>query len=89
MFTSLGVGGTESYGNEPEGGTVVIDTDAMKHDGVMPRVSQEPPVVEYDALETIAHRIGVEWTIDLEQGIDPDTVIVYGHVPAKYLRVVE
>jgi len=61
----------------------------MKRDGVMPCVTQEPPVVEYDALEALAHVIGAEWTIDLEQGIDPDTVIIHGHVPARYLRVVE
>jgi hypothetical protein len=35
----------------------------------------------------LAHKLGIEHEIEYaDAGIDPDTVIIYGPVPAKYLR---
>lgn len=89
VFTSLRVEGTESYASGPDGGTVEIDTEAMKRDGVTPFTAQEPEVVEQEMLNAIAHGIGIEHVIEYgDAGIDPDTIILYGHVPVRYLKVV-
>jgi len=76
----------ESYGNHTEGGIVTIDTKAMKRDGYMPRVGQEPEVLEQDLISAIAHKMGMHHEIEYgDAGIDPDTIIIYGDVPAKYI----
>jgi len=76
----------QSYNYGGSGGIVVIDTNAMKTDGYMPRVSQEPDVVEYDMKMSLAHTLGIEdMHFDVEEGIDPNTVIIYGKVPPKYV----
>lgn len=82
VFTSSNLNSIESYG-VPIG----IDLHAMKRDGYTPRVSQEGPIAEYDARQALASKLGIDdFGQDEEPGIDPDTVIVYGNIPAKYLK---
>jgi hypothetical protein len=66
---------------------VEIDTEAMKKDGFTPEASRESPLVETNAEEALAHRLGLEdYYAYREQGLDPDTVALFDHIPAKYLR---
>lgn len=64
-----------------------IDTSAMARDGYTPQVSQEPDVIEYAALSALMHLMGSEDSPS-EHENDPDTVIVYGAIPPKYLRLI-
>ncbi len=90
VFTSLSEEAARAYGTEPGGGLVVIDTAAMKRDGVTPQAAQEPEVREKSLAEAMAHRLGVEYEAEYsDAGIDPETVILYGRVPARYLAVIE
>ena len=67
-----------------------INVGQMKADGHMPSVSKEEPIDEAETLQLLAHKIGLEnFYADYEQGLDPETVIFYGSIPPKYLRVVE
>lgn len=62
-----------------------INLGAMKADGYMPDVSQEPDIEEGEALNSIAWAVGIEdfhW--DTEN--DPDTLIIYGNIPIKYVQ---
>lgn len=69
---------------------LAIDAGAMKSDGYEPEVGQEPPVVENHLLSRLAWMIGYEdFEADIESGIHDTTVIVYGAVPAKYLKRVK
>jgi hypothetical protein len=88
VFTSLSDEAAASYRYGPDGGLLAIDTRAMKRDGVQPRVAQEPEVLEQELMSAIAWRLGIEdYAIEYgDSGIDPDTVIVYGKIPAKYLK---
>jgi hypothetical protein len=89
VFTSGEPEAIESYSGCRGCGLVEIDTGAMKRDGYTPRVSQEPEVLEQDLLDSIAHRLGLEYEIEYgDAGIDPATVIIHGPVPARYLRLV-
>lgn len=66
---------------------LAVDVARMKADGYMPRAEREPPAVEYDQATALAHLIGLEgfhW--DTEDGIDMETVILYGKIPPQYLR---
>lgn len=83
VFTTSSTDIAESYGS-----VVKIDTGGMKRDGYMPFVSQEPEFMEYDQIGVIASRLRIEFDSEIaDPGIDPSTVIVYGHIPAKYLSV--
>ena len=62
-----------------------IDTGAMARDGYTPQVAQEPDVVEADGRNALAHALGVDDFVD-EAENDPDTIIVFGPIPRKYLR---
>lgn len=65
----------------------VIDTAAMKRDGHTPYVSEEEPWVENELRSALAHQIGLhDFEPDDEAGISPYTVVLFGDVPAKYLR---
>lgn len=76
--------GDGSYGND----IFEIDTPAMKADGYAPTVAQEPDVEEYELASSLAHRLGLEdFHRDSEHGMLPSTVIVYGAIPAKYLKL--
>ena len=82
----MGQGTLESYGDTILG----IDTAAMKRDGYMPYVSQEPDVVRYDLSGATASRLGIDNYEPYEGGDseDSNTVIIDGCIDAKYLRVV-
>lgn len=81
--------GSGSYGNN----IFEINTEAMKADGYMPRVEQEPEVEEAAWRGALAHKIGADerTRASLEQtssDMSPNTVIVHGSIPPKYIRLV-
>jgi hypothetical protein len=72
------------YGNS----VFEIDTVSMKKDGLTPQVELEPDVQEKVVREIIAHKLGMEdYQYDVEQGMDEDTVVVFGAIPPKYLKL--
>lgn len=85
VFTSLDVNVPADYGDV----IVQIDTTAMKRDGYTPQVSLEEGIEEAEALRALAHSLGVEYEPEIEYGIDPETVVIFGPVAAKYLRLLE
>lgn len=83
VFAHLDPEYTMSYGDV----TVEIDTARMKADGFTPRVERESGLDEADAVDSLAHLIGLgDYYEDREQGIDPDTVVVHSPIPPKYLK---
>ena len=65
---------------------IQIDIGQMKADGYMPDASQEPEIEEAEALQSLASAVGVDdFHVDIESGMDPETVIFNGGIPAKYL----
>jgi hypothetical protein len=66
-----------------------IDTRAMARDGYTPEVEGEPDVAEYEAKNSLAWAFGVEGYTQDEPENDPDTVIVHGRIPPKYLRLLD
>jgi hypothetical protein len=66
-----------------------IDTRAMARDGYTPEVEGEPDVAEYEAKNSLAWAFGIEDYIQDGPENDPYTVIVYGHIPPKYLRLLD
>jgi hypothetical protein len=86
VFTSLSPEVATQYSTFGDAGIVVIDTAAMKRDGYMPYVAQEPEVVEEDLSSALMAKLGLEYDIEYsDTGIDPDTVIVYGGIAPEYL----
>ena len=87
VFTSLNPDAiAESYGPT----VIEIDTAAMKRDGLTPFSFRETPIVEAEAREGLAHVLGIEdFYQDIEAGLDPDTIIINGAIPAKYLKRVD
>jgi len=66
-----------------------IDVGSMKTDEYMPEVSIEEPIQEAQWIEALAHKIGLEdYYSEVEQGLDPGTVIFYGSIPPKYLKLI-
>jgi hypothetical protein len=69
-----------------------IDCAAMKRDKVLPAAEQEPAAFEYEARGAVANALGMD---DFEQdgsgdgADDPDTVVLRGNIPAKYLKLIE
>lgn len=81
VFTTSNYDIARSYGD-----VVKIDTIAMKTADYTPFVSSEPEILEHELIGAVAHMLGVEYDHDIyDAGIDYDTVIVYGSIPAKYL----
>ena len=82
---------TSTDPDEPEyyyGQVLVIDTAAMKADGVQPFVNQEPDVFEGGLREALASQIGLEgFEYEYESGMSPTTVVVNDDVPPKYISV--
>ena len=69
---------------------IEINIGQMKVDKYILQVSKEGPVDEAEILQTLANKIGLEgFYTDYEQGLDPETIIFYGNIPAKYLRVIK
>lgn len=63
-----------------------IHVGQMKQDGLMHVVEREPDIEEKEHLGSLAHAIGIE-DFDPDQGTDthPETIIMYGDVPIKYI----
>lgn len=75
-----------SYGDS----VIKIDTPSMKRDGYMPYVSQEPDVSNYQVIESLYHLYGIDDSPDnIESGVYPETIIVHGNIPPKYLTVID
>ena len=75
-----------SYGNN----IFEIDMEAMAADGYKPRVEQEPDVEEYEWRRRLLHKVGADSVADrlgLSSDMSPNTVIVHGAIPAKYLTL--
>ena len=87
VFTSTNPEAIDSYtGND--GGIVVIDTSAMKKDGYMPVVGQEPEITEKELESSLAHAVGITYNEEYsDSGMDTETFIVYGGIPAKYIKL--
>jgi hypothetical protein len=65
-----------------------IDTAAMQRDGYMPGVALEPDEEERQWREALAHRLGAEeYVWEIEQGMSPNTIVVFGQIPPKYLTL--
>lgn len=84
----------ESYASGPDGGVVKVDFRSMKGDYLksgkaLPFASEEPDVIQYDLMGAMASVLGIGDTFypDEPSDMDPETVIVYGSIPAKYLSV--
>ena len=77
-------------GRDP--GVVRVDVSAMARDGVMPTASREPAVEEREAESAVARLLGfdLDGPADMENSDpvshDPDTVVLRGAVPSKYLK---
>ena len=85
VFTSINPDVIDSYGDN----VFRIDTTAMKRDGYTPYVSQEPVFPESEKINALLHIYDIEETHEISSydGMDPDTVIVYGKIPSKYLEL--
>jgi len=67
-----------------------INIGLMKRDGYMPNVSMEEPLQEAIAEEALASLIGIkDYYAEREQGLDEGTIIFYGGIPPKYIKVLE
>jgi hypothetical protein len=67
-----------------------IDIPGMMHDNYLPDASLEPDVVEKLVMEHIASRLGDrQYQYDLESGTEMNTIIVYGVIPPKYIKIEE
>lgn len=64
-----------------------ILTSTMAKDGYTPRVSQEPDVLQSRLRNDIGRRFGEDHVSDPEVGMSENTIIVYGSIPPKYLRL--
>lgn len=86
VFTSLNPEVIDSYGDN----IFKINTQAMKKDGYTPFVSQEPAFPEAEKINSLLNMYGIDDTYETSSydGMDPDTVIVYGKIPNKYLELV-
>jgi hypothetical protein len=65
-----------------------MKTDYTKAKKALPFVNREPDIVEGELRSAIAHAIGAEdYTYDYEQGMSPNTFVINGPIPAKYLKL--
>lgn len=82
VFTSTESGEIDSYGDN----VFEINTDLMKQDGYMPVVGKEPDVEKYELVSALGSFYNIDdISIDIEQGQSPNTYIVYGKIPSKYV----
>jgi len=87
LETAESYAGSRRRSSRDAGGIVEIDTAAMKRDGLTPRVQMEPDYCYADTIGAIASTLGIDYEPEAEQGIDPETVIIFTPViPPKYLR---
>jgi hypothetical protein len=71
-----------SYGNV----VFEIDTQRLAKHPQRPYAAQEPDISEYDLRMALAHQLGQDrYETDIEGGMSPDTVILYGTILPEYL----
>jgi hypothetical protein len=87
IFTSTEMHEMSTYGDY----IFEIDTDTMKKDGYMPRVTLEPEVEDHFARINLISKLGLrDFFFDfqpVDSGMEEDTRIVHGNIPAKYLTL--
>ncbi len=86
IFASWNEDDISDYGNI----IFAIHLGKMKEDGYMPEVSKESPVEELEQIQQLCHKIGIEECMTSDYGsygIRDSTIIIYGNIPAKYLKV--
>ncbi len=87
VFTSANTDTVYSHYDQ----VIEIDLGKMKQDGYMPEVSDEEPFEEKYMKESLANMIGLEdyyYEVDSSDGLNPDTVIFFDDIPAKYLTII-
>lgn len=83
VFTSTNIDAIDPYGSA----VFAIDLGAMAKDGYKPSVSLEEPIQEHGMYEALAHKLGIDnYNRDIESGMDFDTIVIYGHIPPKYIK---
>lgn len=86
VFTSVDPESIQDYAGS-DGGIVSIDTKMMKQDGYTPFVGMEPEVLEKEIASALANKLGIDYEQEYhDSGMDPNTFIVYGDIPAKYIK---
>lgn len=88
VFTSTEVDGyIDSYGDCK----VMIDAPAMKRDGNTFYVEREPEIFDYILSNAISSKYDIDVTREVTSsgGMDPNTWIVGGDIPPKYITKVE
>jgi hypothetical protein len=72
---------------------ITINTKQMKTDGFILEVEREPDWERAEKLTSILHKLGKDKYedasryVDSSEGTSPFTVIVYGNIPPKYLKI--
>ena len=89
IFTSDNPDDIASYGNA----IFEIDVGKMKQDGYTPQVSKEEPLEEAHMRQELADKLGL-YNMDFvseyaSEGLYDTTVIFYGNIPPKYLRLLK
>jgi len=66
-----------------------LDMEALKTaGGELPFVGREPDVQEGELRGALAHALDLQdYSYDYEQGMDPQTIIVYGGIPPQFLHI--
>lgn len=85
VFTSTDPEAIDAYGDL----IFEIDTVGMARDGVTPQVGLEPGIFEDMQARALAAKIGLyeydPGVLESGEGLAESTVIIFGHVPPKYL----
>jgi hypothetical protein len=90
-FTGAAVFLSDSYETATYSYDVVLEIDigAMKKDGYMPLANLEEDIEESELINALAHKIGLDdFVYEVEQGMDPGTVVLKGNIPPQYIRVI-
>jgi hypothetical protein len=68
-----------------------VDVSLMKKDGYILSVSLEEPIEEKILYEAIANKLGLDYYQReiSDSSLSESTIIFYGNIPAKYLRMVK
>ncbi len=89
IFTSSEESEATDYGNI----LLEIDVAGMERDGVLPEVSQEPQIEEYNMADLFCSMFGLSFgddiIFDIEYGMSPNTFIFHGSISPKYIKHIE
>lgn len=78
------------YEADRYGDVIEIDVWKMLQDGYTPQTALEENVNENNMRKIIADKIGLDVDFSSEYyslGVDPDTIVIFGDIPRKYLRL--